>query len=87
MAKTGPGYHLRPILKGRLGEISKIEEEVAELRDAREQDVKIMELVELSDLIGAIKAYLSERHPGTTLDDLLAMHAVTERAFVNGHRT
>lgn len=81
-----PGYHLTAITKGVLGEISKIEEEVAELIDARQQGVKVMELVELSDLIGAIEAYLDQRHPGTTLTDLIAMSEVTKRAFRNGRR-
>lgn len=84
---VGPGYHLADIPRGKLGELSKIEEEVAELRDANTQGVKIMELVELSDLIGAVRCYLSEHHPDTTLDDLVKMSDVTARAFHNGHRT
>jgi hypothetical protein len=81
-----PGYHARPIAKGVLGEPSKIAEEIDEFMDACEQGVKIMALVELSDAVGAIAAYLGKHHPGLTIDDLLAMNHVTERAFRNGRR-
>lgn len=82
-----PGYHIVPIKKGEIGELSKIQEEVDELRDAHEQQSKIMELVELSDLVGAIKLYLHKYHPSTTLGDLDTMARITERAFTNGART
>lgn len=81
-----PGYHITPIEKGELGEISKIQEEVDELCDAHEQQSKIMELVELSDLVGAIRLYLGRHHPGTTLQDLIIMADITARAFANGRR-
>lgn len=81
-----PGYHLAVIEKGILGELSKIEEELAELKDARAQGVRIMELVELSDLIGAVEAYLEKNHPDTTIIDLMKMSDVTKRAFRNGRR-
>ena len=83
----GPGYHLAHIEKGQLGDISKIEEEVAELRDAKTQGARIMELVELSDLVGAIRLYLGKHHPTFSLTDLIVMSDITERAFKNGHRT
>lgn len=79
-----PGYHLRPIKKGILGEISKIVEEVEELQDAGAQGVVIMELVELSDLYGAIKARVEQL--GHTMEDIERMSAVTARAFQNGKR-
>lgn len=81
-----PGYHSRPIKRGVLGEASKIVEECEEFVDAVDQGVKIMALVELSDLLGAMSAYLATHHPGMTLDDLQAMRLVTERAFRNGRR-
>lgn len=81
-----PGYHLTHIPKGEVGEISKIQEELHELVDAAAQNVKVMELVELSDLVGAVEAYLERHHPGTTLDDLRAMSDVTRRAFRSGRR-
>lgn len=52
-----PGYHLASIPKGKLGELSKIQEEAAEVRDAYQQGAQLMVLVELSDLIGAIQAF------------------------------
>ena len=82
-----PGYHLRSIQKGELGELSKIREELEELEDAMDQGVKIMALVELSDLQGAIDAFLQRHFPGLTLDDLQKMAAITRRAFQNGRRT
>lgn len=80
------GYHIRNIEKGTLGELSKIYEEVEEIKDAEEQDVSVMLLVELSDLLGAIEAYLNKNHPSITLEDLLKMKNVTQRAFENGGR-
>ena len=80
------GYHLTKIPGGTLGEFSKIKEEVLELEDALMQDCKIMALVELSDLCGAIKHFLSNHFPNFTLDDLLKMNHITERAFNNGTR-
>lgn len=59
---SGHGYHLKDIAKGVNGEISKIEEELFELHDANEQKSKIMALVELSDLIGAIELYVDKYH-------------------------
>ncbi len=45
-----------------------------------------MALVELSDLLGAIGAYLKKYHPSITMDDLAKMREITERAFINGRR-
>lgn len=79
-------YHLGPIPTGTYGEISKIEEELLELKDAQAQGVRIMQLNELSDLIGAIEGYLEKYHGGFTMDDLIAMNKTTRRAFESGHR-
>ncbi len=81
-----PGYHLRAIPRGELGKISKIKEELLELEDAVAQESKIMALVELSDLIGAIEHYLEHQHPGVTLEDLKRFSRITRRAFENGRR-
>ena len=56
------GYHITYINKGTLGQFSKIEEEFNEFKDAHLQKSFVMELVELSDLIGAIIAFY--RHNG-----------------------
>lgn len=80
------GYHTRTIARGILGEPSKIREEFEEFMDAINQDAKIMALIELSDLIGAIDAYLKQHEPGTEISDLIRMAEITQRAFRNGHR-
>jgi hypothetical protein len=51
------GYHLNDIPKGELGKWSKITEEWAEFEDAKQQGSKILMLVELADVFGAIKAF------------------------------
>ncbi len=78
---------MRDIPKGIIGESSKILEEVLELQDAEEQDAVIMALVELSDVVGAIELYLANRYPIISLDDLITMSHITQRAFKNGRRT
>lgn len=80
------GYHLKQIARGTLGEISKIQEELDELKDAAEQGCRVMELVELSDLVGAVRAYLERHHPGYHVTDLLHMAKITSRAFIAGER-
>lgn len=52
--------------------------------DAEEQGVRIMVLVELSDLYGALEAVAEEY--GVSMSDLAEMSAVTKRAFTSGHR-
>lgn len=81
-----PGYHITKIEKGEVGESSKILEEVFELMDAEKQNCKIMAQVELSDLIGAIDLYLKKHYPDISLEDLIVMSKITQRAFINGHR-
>jgi len=68
--RQGPGYHLRQIKKGTVGELSKIFEELDELEDAEEQNVRIMALVELSDMYGSIERYLEKYLPSITIKDL-----------------
>lgn len=80
------GYHISEIKKGVLGRASKIQEELDELKDAEEQCCKIMVLVELSDLYGAIKHYLKGNFPDIQMEDLEKMSSITERAFKNGRR-
>ncbi len=83
---TESSYHLKEIEKGILGEASKVREETEEFLDAVEQGCKIMALVELSDLIGAVKAYLNKYHPEVSLGDLELMESLTARAFKSGRR-
>lgn len=82
-----PGYHLTPIVKGELGELSKVQEELDELKDAMAQGARIMAAVELADLYGALEAFLARHLPGVTMDDVATFSAITKRAFENGRRT
>lgn len=79
-------YHLTEIPRGVYGEISKIEEELAELKDAETQRCKIMVLCELSDLLGAIEGYLKKHHPDVNFGDIMLMQQITARAFESGSR-
>lgn len=80
------GYHSMDIDKGVLGESSKVLEEAWEFADAVEQHNPVMALVELSDLYGAMREYLSRHHPTVTLSDLETMADATRRSFIVGHR-
>jgi len=69
---------------GPYGEASKIQEELDELVDAEAQQNKILAMVELSDLYGALEA-VTVRY-GLSMDDLKAMSHATARAFQDGSR-
>ena len=79
-----PGYHITDISKGVLGDLSKIQEELDELKDAELQESKILISVELSDLYGAIEAYASKYN--LKMKDLKKFSSITKRAFQNGRR-
>jgi hypothetical protein len=78
------GYHTVEIAKGVLGESSKIQEELDELRDAERQKVKILIQCELADLYGALEH--CARSYGLSMDDLKQMAHLTEEAFRQGER-
>lgn len=78
-------YHLKQIKKGKIGEFSKIQEEIDELLDAHSQNNSILELVELSDLIGAIELYV-ENYYKINLDTIIKMTKVTQSSFKDGTR-
>lgn len=80
------GYHINNIEKGIIGELSKIYEEVDEVMDADKQQCKLMVLIELSDLIGAVESYLEKHHPSITINDLISMKDITKRVFKEGYR-
>jgi hypothetical protein len=80
------GYHLRKFLKSPYATSGKILEEALELMEAEEQGVRVMSLIELCDLVGAIRGYMTKNFPDIDWKDLTAMSEVTERAFRNGHR-
>jgi uncharacterized Zn finger protein len=64
------GYHINEIPNGIFGTFSKVIEEFLEFEDSIEQKSVVMELVELSDLIGAIEAFL-DRNSNESLNDIL----------------
>lgn len=79
------GYHLREIqTKGVFGQPSKIREEVEELEESLEQGNRIMALVELSDIYGALAGVAESL--GTNMAELASMSAATQRAFTDGSR-
>jgi hypothetical protein len=81
------GYHLTNIPKGILGDWSKVEEEYAECIDSMKQKNKLMALVEISDLLGALDAYVRKQsNESLTLDDILKMTEATKKAFISGAR-
>lgn len=80
----GYGYHLTPIKKGVYGESSKIREELDELEDAETQGIKLMVLMELADIYGALEA--CAKSYGTSVEELKQMSDVTKRAFESGQR-
>lgn len=79
------GYHIRSIEKGVFGEWSKVVEEFQEIQDAQEQNNKIMELVEISDMYGAIEEYLKESF-NMSMEDIKTMSDITKKVFREGHR-
>lgn len=79
------GYHKREIPRGEFKKFSKIEEEFWEAKDANERGISIMELTELADMYGAIKAYIWEEYQ-MTMEDLHKMAEVTSDAFNDGTR-
>lgn len=83
------GYHLASsqIHSGVLGEISQIQEELDELADAMQQDCRIMALLELSDILGAMELFLEKYFPSFSMEDVVAMQQITKRAFQNGARS
>lgn len=78
------GYHTVKIKRGKLGELSKIQEELDELRDAEVQGVKILIHCELADLYGALRDY-AEKY-GLQMEDLRDMVNLTKAAFEGGYR-
>jgi len=79
------GYHKREIKKGVLGEFSKVQEEFTELFDAFEQTDKVLQICELTDLLGAIESF-SEKQFNLTIEDLMKFTNKTKSAFEEGSR-
>jgi hypothetical protein len=80
------GYHKTKISQGEYGKFSKVVEEFEELQDAKNQNCKILELVELSDLYGAIEAYVKNKY-NMNMSDIKQMSDLTKQSFKDGDRT
>lgn len=78
-------YHKNEIPKGVVGQFSKIQEEYLELEDAYQQGDKILQLCELSDLIGAIDLYTKTVF-NMSLSDLISFSNKTMDAFKENKR-
>lgn len=78
------GYHSKEINKGVLGEYSKIEEEFEEFKDAYNQNDDVLQICELSDLLGAIEEYAKKWN--LTLEQLIMFSNKTKSAFKDGKR-
>ncbi len=74
------GYHKKEIKKGVLGEYSKIKEEFKELTDAVDQGDKVLQLCELTDLIGAIEEFSLNKF-NVSLQDLINFSNKPKSAF------
>lgn len=82
--KKKKGYHISKIKKGELGNISKVIEEINEYKDAKKQNCKIMEIVELRDIYGSLEAVAKSYD--ISMKDLKKFSKITKRAFKNGFR-
>lgn len=80
------GYHIAQIVKGTFGEITKIQEELDELKDSMDQGAKFMALIELADMYGAMEGFLKNYFPGMTMNDVIKMSELTKKAFLDGSR-
>uniref|UniRef100_A0A6C0LT50 Uncharacterized protein n=1 Tax=viral metagenome TaxID=1070528 RepID=A0A6C0LT50_9ZZZZ len=81
-----PGYHKELIFKtSKIESPLKIFEEYEEFFESLSQNNKLMAIIELSDLYGAIESYISKYN--LNMEDLKLMSDTTKRAFINGRRT
>lgn len=71
-------FHKKEITKGIYGEISKVEEEIEEYKDAIAQNCKIMSDLELADIYGALEG-LANSH-NLSMADLKSMSDITKKA-------
>ncbi len=70
-------HHIAKIKKGKRGEISKIQEELDELKDAVVQDDPALIKHELSDVFGALRSYALKYN--LKMRDLHELNKVTRR--------
>jgi hypothetical protein len=79
-------YHKKEISKGKIGEVSKILEEVQELQDAFQDGDRILQLIELSDIVGAIKCFLENYFNDFSIEELIYFANKTNESFKDGTR-
>ena len=72
-------FHVMPVRRGTYGELSKVQEELDEALDAETRGQKLLLMIELSDIIGAV-AGVAERH-GYSLDDLIQFSELRRNVF------
>jgi len=77
-------YHTKNIIKGTFGEFSKIAEEFFELEDAFNQSDKVLQICEMTDLIGAIEEYAKKWN--LSIIDLKKFSDKTKNSFISGKR-
>lgn len=78
-------YHTVEIPKGVIGELSKVYEEVEELRDADKQDNPVLILCEIADILGALEEYTQKKY-NIPISDIKKMTDLNKKAFQNGFR-
>jgi len=64
-------FHIKKIKRGKYGELSKILEEVEEAIDAEFQKDRVMLLIELSDIVGAVEGVLKKQKFNITVEELI----------------
>lgn len=74
--------HLTEIIKGEYGKVSKIREELSELDDAIAQNSRILAIIELSDLYGALEGVIEGM--GMTMEDLKTFSDIVKKDKQNG---
>lgn len=79
------GYHKNEIQRGIYGQFSKIREEFQELEDGVNQGDKVLQIVELTDLVGAIEEY-ARLEFNLTMLDLITFSNKTKSAFKENKR-
>jgi phosphoribosyl-ATP pyrophosphohydrolase len=78
------GYHKSNIDKGVYGQFSKVKEEYEELLDAKDQGDKILTILEICDLYGALEGYANTL--GYSIQDVIKFSNLTKEAFRDGSR-
>lgn len=79
-------WHEKKIKKGIFGELSKIEEELEEAKDAEDQNLDVMLLIELSDIVGAVEG-VSMKKFNMPIEQLLAFARKRSEIIISEQKT